>query len=103
MIHPKSGKPLFKPDPLPTYRLPLTGSAAIRHKAEVIETVSICFMGLGIVGLLFSFISVATGDTEDDAKSAFIACIVCASLLTIGIWAYLIAQILHIRANTHKD
>ena len=96
-------KAIPQPGPMPTYRLPLIGSAAIRHKAEAIEVVSICLMGLGFVGLLFSFFAPEMMETGNDANSAFIACIVCASLLTIGIWAYLIAQILHIRANTHKD
>lgn len=96
-------KAIVKPVPLPAARLPRVESTAIRNKAKIIEAVSLWFMVLGIAGLLWSFFVAATGNTENDAQDAFRACIVCASLLTIGIWFYLIAQIVHIRANTHKD
>jgi hypothetical protein len=96
-------KAIHQPGRMPTATLPVIESVAIREKAEIIEGVSIVFMGLGIIGLLFSFIAIGMANTDNDARNAFTACMVCASLLTIGIWAYLIAQIVHIRANTHKD
>ena len=100
VIEPPKPKDILKAAPLPP---PPKESAAIRQKAENIAGVGLYIMGLGIVVLLWSGFVAAIGNTEGDSRNALIACIVSASLLTFGIWAYLIAQVVHIRANTHKD
>ena len=68
----------------------------IRHQAEFFTTVAILFSG---VGVLVAFGSAGYSISIGGAGNGFI---VAASLIGLSLWFYLIAQIIHIRANTEK-
>jgi hypothetical protein len=91
------------PPPPPPAPIQIKESIRIRQKAGIIEGIGTAFMGVGIAGILMSGLLGGTSDNDNQTEDAWRVCIFCASLLTIGIWLYLIGQIVHIRANTHKD
>jgi hypothetical protein len=77
---------------------------AIRRRAEIMATFSVWFIGLGIAGMVVT--AVVAGDEnmlDEVALDWIVGSAISGSLAAIGLWLYLVAQIVHIRANTHKD
>lgn len=69
----------------------------IRNQANHFTVVAGVFCGLGLLLALSQLARAISG--EEGAGSGFI---VAASLIGTSLWFYLIAQIIHIRANTEK-
>ncbi|MGB7768073.1 MAG: hypothetical protein WBN22_04370 [Verrucomicrobiia bacterium] len=71
----------------------------IRRQANLIEGTGKFLIILGAIGLLITLLISMTQDSE----AWLFGGIISGSLLTVGIWAYLISQVVHVRANTHND
>jgi len=69
----------------------------IRRNADMLSGIGGLF---AVFGLLVGFSSITlVSESSDDAKECFIAS---AALFGVGLWFYLIGQVVHIRANTEK-
>ena len=74
-----------------------TEAEKIHSKADFFTVMSLLFL---VGSLLVAFVCILSGIAGVDVSSGFI--IVVASLIGVSLWFYLIAQIVHIRANTEK-
>lgn len=105
-LKPIFGKTPIVPDPswqgIPDRPKPMTRS--IRRRAENLAIFSAWFIGLGIAGMVITVFVAGNENMQDEvARDWIIGSVFSGSLAAIGLWLYLVAQIVHIRANTHKD
>ena len=71
-------------------------AAQIRRRAHSLELAAVWLAALGGVCLLLLLVGSINGDRSDGLL------LLAGAMLGIGFWAYLTAQIIHIRANTEK-
>jgi ribosomal protein L37AE/L43A len=74
----------------------LTRVEKIREHAETFSTVAIIMVGLAAISVLVFLFGLTVENPS--ATALYFA----ASFLSLAVWLYLIAQIIHIRANTEK-
>jgi len=68
----------------------------IRRNAHVLSGIGGFFSVIGLVVGVFSVIALKSGE---DATDGFITS---AAMIGVGLWFYLVGQVVHIRANTEK-
>lgn len=68
----------------------------IRQRASNLEALALLLGGVGILVLLLGAFSAVEGDSSDIAWMVF------AGALASAFWLFIIAQLVHIRANTEK-
>ena len=71
----------------------------IRNTAESFVNAGKIF---AVIGILICGLSLFISTVGDDTKMGTIFAVLSGSLISIGIWLYVIGQIIHIRANTEK-
>ncbi len=72
----------------------------IRKTAGMFVGTAIVFGILGLVGLVFTILMVFG---QENVEPVVISSSFTGAAIAIAFWFYLIGQIIHIRANTHKD
>jgi len=88
---------------LHSFLLPM-GTAKIRETADNFAIGSLLLIAFSLTGLLITFLIALGSNDEADATHAWIVGgSISGSLFTAGAWGYLVAQIIHIRANTDKN
>jgi endogenous inhibitor of DNA gyrase (YacG/DUF329 family) len=68
----------------------------IRRNASMLSAIGGFFAVIGLLVGVFSIIAMKSGD---DATEGFITS---AAMIGMGLWFYLVGQVVHIRANTEK-
>jgi uncharacterized OB-fold protein len=103
--------PVEEPPPLaPVPHVEPEAEIAVEEDGETrrqrIRNTAENFAGAGkiiaILGILICGLSLFVAIGGDDSRMGFVLAILSGSLISIGIWLYLIGQIIHIRANTEK-
>lgn len=78
---------------------PISALDRIRRSALVFESFAILVAAAGIIALIVFGFSFRTGDSGDVSWTSFYFFLTCECA---ALWLYLVAQIIHIRANTEK-
>jgi hypothetical protein len=100
-IAPASPAITAKPAPRP----PAAAQLDLRDRVDDLRRQGSAFTAVAVILFaLAAFICFATfithlGDSDHDSATGYIAS---GSLLSLSLWLYLVAQIIHIRANTEK-
>lgn len=70
----------------------------IRNQADRFEFAAVIFWTLGLIAFFVGIICAAS----DSQTWGIIGASVCGGFVLLGLWTFLLAQVMHIRANTEK-